>query len=263
MNEEADYYVTTGQKHFTSLPNAPTPTFMMDAHTLYREGEGWIESNTRAYVERTLIYSTSNNLSIGHRHRMTTWLYDKTTIPEYPYKRAYSSYSATVQLYARSGQLATADLVAKRDPNSATPDLCRFGCGIAETAHHLFSTCTHFVDWLNQAKSKVVESTTTWLKDNAELSDGSQRLIEIAEKLFEDHEDIWPLGRIQYYLGYTPQIRHIPPQPNEAQTPEWKRILSHLSRDWHLAGIYLAGRIYGALQRKAAEDRDIFTRSGN
>lgn len=42
---------------------------------------------------------------------MVTWAHDDSFPPEYPYLKATAAHLAAVQLYARSGQLATADIL--------------------------------------------------------------------------------------------------------------------------------------------------------
>ncbi|KAJ7087005.1 hypothetical protein C8R44DRAFT_820559 [Mycena epipterygia] len=70
---------------------------------------------------------------------MSTWIHDPRPPPEYPYTRATSSHSAVVQIYGRSGQLPTAELVTQR--SNLGSDLCRFGCEEIESPHHLFVQC--------------------------------------------------------------------------------------------------------------------------
>ncbi|KAJ7847451.1 hypothetical protein B0H14DRAFT_3867465 [Mycena olivaceomarginata] len=91
------------------VPTAPIPTFFMDEFTFCTPDDGWIESNIRNYTEKSQSSTVSERLGDGHQQRMSLALYDPKSPPEYPYTHAYSAYSAVVQLYARSGQLPTAD----------------------------------------------------------------------------------------------------------------------------------------------------------
>ncbi|KAJ7110743.1 hypothetical protein C8R43DRAFT_825234, partial [Mycena crocata] len=103
LNSQADHYASGAQKSFNVLPIAPSPTFFMDEYTLFSSEDGWVECNIKTLTERT-----SCSLSTGHKFRMATSLYNPYAPPSYAYTRATSAYSATVQPYSWSGQLATA-----------------------------------------------------------------------------------------------------------------------------------------------------------
>ena len=47
LNQEADHYVSSAQKHITLIPITPVLTFFMDPYTFHRDSDGWIESNIR------------------------------------------------------------------------------------------------------------------------------------------------------------------------------------------------------------------------
>src|ERR1700678_1690131 len=85
-----------------------------------------MESNILHYVDLRLAQQTMTSLSHGHSQRMSTWAHDNTPPPEYPYLKAVSAHSAAVQLYAQSGQLATADILKKH--NQLEDDKCQLGC---------------------------------------------------------------------------------------------------------------------------------------
>ncbi|KAJ7146761.1 hypothetical protein C8R44DRAFT_827281 [Mycena epipterygia] len=151
MNYEADHYASHSQKYIKMVPTAPLPTFFMDDYTFYSERDGWIESNICSLVSSIMAQNTSDELAIGHHQRMLTSIYEQRPPPEFPYTRAYSAYSALVQLYARSGQLAVADVLNRR--GKIDDDRCRFGCEAVEDAHHLFVEC----DWYKEWRRKAVE----------------------------------------------------------------------------------------------------------
>ena len=103
LNDSADHYAVTAQKHLHRIPVAPTPTFTMNDYTYTRDSDGWIESNICIYMDLLLVQKTGLELSMGHHQRMATWLYHKPNPPPFVYHRATSTYTAAVQLYARSG----------------------------------------------------------------------------------------------------------------------------------------------------------------
>lgn len=111
LNNEADFYASKSQEFAKNLPLAPIPTFYMNNFTFHSKTDGWIESNIPSYIDALMTKQSAMELGIGHSLRMSTWAHDKHTPPDYPYTCATSAHSAAVQLYARSGQLATADIL--------------------------------------------------------------------------------------------------------------------------------------------------------
>ncbi|KAJ7856161.1 hypothetical protein B0H13DRAFT_1463299, partial [Mycena leptocephala] len=138
-NFEADHYASSAQRHLHGVFTAPIPTLFMDDYTFYTRDDGWIESNIRNYVEKSQTIGTSKRLAAGHQQRMALSHYDTKAPPEYPYTHAYSAYSAVVHLSARSGQLATADLLYSRGKSDDAR--CRMGCDAIEEQHHIFVIC--------------------------------------------------------------------------------------------------------------------------
>jgi hypothetical protein len=86
----------------------------MNDFTFFTREDGWIESIMRTYSDQLLSRVVAEALAKGHHQRMTTWLYHQPNPPTYIYHKATSAYTAAVQLYARSGQLATAEKVEER-----------------------------------------------------------------------------------------------------------------------------------------------------
>jgi hypothetical protein len=109
LNREADHYASSAQKVISSISIAPVPTFFMDPYMFHWETDGWIESNIRHFVDHFTTKATADRLALLPKHRMSTWLYNLNPPPPWIYTKASSAYTALVQLYARSGQLATAD----------------------------------------------------------------------------------------------------------------------------------------------------------
>ncbi|KAJ7228423.1 hypothetical protein GGX14DRAFT_530225 [Mycena pura] len=143
LNFEADHYASSAQADAKRLLLAPIPTFFMDEFTFHTTDDEWIESSMRTYLHKTRARQSSRTLGYGHQNRMTIDLYDPTPPYEFPYTHAFSAYSALVQLYARSGQLPTADLLYSR------------GCEAIEDAHHIFVDCTHYASWRSKAAEEL------------------------------------------------------------------------------------------------------------
>ena len=136
LNRAADRLAVTTHTHpFSRI--APLPTFALDQYAMWATGIGFIENNTASFVEGELahIRATSLHYTSGDR-----FPHPSISIPQsFPYECLTSSYSALVQLYARSGQLPTRHLLFLR--GMAPSSRCHFGCYCAETPHHLFIKC--------------------------------------------------------------------------------------------------------------------------
>ena len=139
LNEEADLLATSSQKIYKELLYAPIPSFFMNDFTIHSEADGWIESNVMHFIDALLARKTAKALGIGHDLRMSTWAHDPGPPPDFPYIKAVSAHSAAIQLYARSGQLAMADVLYRRGKKDS--DLCCLGCDATGDMHHIFVYC--------------------------------------------------------------------------------------------------------------------------
>jgi len=186
---------------------------------------------------------------------MSTWAHDNHTPPDYPYIRATSAHSAAVQLYARSSQLATADTLFRR--GKLQDNGCRLGCNEVESMRHLFVKCTIYQHWRDEARKRVMENTT--LKLTAMQIEGSftDNLISAAEFLFSDHPTIWPLHLTMFYLGQIPDLNALIPPDHGLNRTTMLKLKPHLSSDWHMSSIRLAGRIFGDYQKRMASYNNI------
>ncbi|KAJ7899507.1 hypothetical protein B0H14DRAFT_2494267 [Mycena olivaceomarginata] len=158
---------------------------------------------------------------------MALHLYDTKAPPEYSYTHAYSAYSALVQLYARSGQLPSADLLYARG-KLASPQ-CRVGCDAIEDTHHIFVHCARYTEWRAKAITELLRRTL----------------------LFSD-DIVWPLQYSTYYLGHIPRFDHLVPTTNDPTPLSHSRLAHYFAADWHVASIRLAGRIWGDWQKTTA-----------
>ncbi|KAJ7937629.1 hypothetical protein B0H13DRAFT_1461669, partial [Mycena leptocephala] len=167
------------------------PTFTMDEYTFHSQRDGWIESNIRQLVETLMATNTSDTLSIGHHQRMLTLIYDTRAPPDSPYTRAFSAYSATIQLYARSGQLAVADTLYKR--KKIDSDQCRFGCAAVEDPHHLFVECRRYEEWRANAAEELGRKADQKLAERGVEEAARKCLLTTAKSLFCNNPGVWPL----------------------------------------------------------------------
>ncbi|EDR05378.1 uncharacterized protein LACBIDRAFT_329822 [Laccaria bicolor S238N-H82] len=157
MNGEADFLATSSQKIYAELPHAPIPSFFMNDFTIYSQTDGWIESNVMHFIDILMARKTATALGIGHDLRMSTWAHDPGPPPDFPYTKAVSAHSAAVQLYARSGQLATAEVLYKRGKRDN--DLCCLGCDATGDMRHIFVHCKEYERWREDARRELMERT--------------------------------------------------------------------------------------------------------
>ncbi|KAG2051271.1 hypothetical protein BDR06DRAFT_959254 [Suillus hirtellus] len=91
----------------------------MDDYTMFASGYGSVESNLSSFLVSRLEDSYACRL------------------PDFPYTRASSSFSAVVQFYAPSSQLDTAEVRHRHFHD--TPPWCHYGCDAFESVHHIFA----------------------------------------------------------------------------------------------------------------------------
>jgi hypothetical protein len=204
LNADADHFATAAQRQAKDMPVAPAPTFTMNEFTFYRQEDGWIESNIRVFTDQVLARSTATELARGHHGRMTTWLYHTPSPPPFIYHKATSAYTAAIQLYARSGQLATAEKVETRqgDGNGR----CRLGCREVEDERHIFSDCPHFDRWRKDAGQQLRDTIVARLNQTNVNSRLVEDISDKAESFYIYNRRTWPLGDSYYYLGLVPKV---------------------------------------------------------
>ena len=248
MNDEADFLASSSQRIFKELPEVPSPTFQMNDFTFHSATDGWIETNIPHYVDLRLAHQTATYL--GQRNqRMLIWPHDDTPPPEYPYAKAVSAHSAAVQLYARSGQLATADILRKR--NKLEDDKCRVGCDATESPRHLFVNCPKYQQWRDEVSQEVIAKTELKINTIGITGQTKENFIAAAKSLFTDSM-IWPLHFSLYYLGQLPNIDNLFHKDPDIGFIQKRRLTSNVAADWHTSSIRLAGRIFGDFQKRMA-----------
>jgi hypothetical protein len=222
----------------------------MDTFTLFTKADGWIESNTRNFVDFFLAKEAASKLAHGNRMCMLTGVHANLPPPEYPYTRALSAHSAVIQLYARSGQLPTAETLESRSRLESC--LCRWGCNAVEGMHHIFVDCVQFEEWCCTTREEVSLRTEQKLEEAEIREEYRQPILNAAKSLFADDPVVWPLKITQYYLGQTPSIQNHITYEMLPNTIKRRKLTSHLSADRHTSAIRLAGRIFGSVQRTMA-----------
>ncbi|EJD42137.1 hypothetical protein AURDEDRAFT_168694 [Auricularia subglabra TFB-10046 SS5] len=195
LNSLADYYASTAQGYVHDLsPSAPVPTFFMDDYTFATEADEWIEFSPRLFFMHHRARQQARELETGHdTNRMVSSLYSPAH-PEFPYTRALSAYSALVQLYARSGQLPTAETLSERARGDPLSPFCRFGCRTMKSDFHLFVECPRFDSYRSEAGERPCARIGRRLGATP-LREGDTTALQRASELFYTDTAIpWPMG---------------------------------------------------------------------
>jgi hypothetical protein len=239
LNRLADYLASKSNSLTLPPPSLPLPTFHMDTYIPFTFTHGYLESSLLSFCDSQLSNLDAINLETMHEPRPSYHCFDDTPPPSYPYTKASSSYSMTVQLYLRSGQLDTSLSRATRLKTDQQP-WCRFGCQSFEDPHHIFVLCPRFSS-LRQSRAAELQSTFTTIFQTSSLSptDPAQ-ILEKIDHLFLD-SDIWPARRSQYYLGVLPPF--FPPSLSLPQ------IHIRLAHELHTVSIRLAAQIWAVARR--------------
>ncbi|KAK1229492.1 hypothetical protein PQX77_007442 [Marasmius sp. AFHP31] len=247
-NDLADKLASSAHRLLIPPPPAPIPTFYMDNFTLFSSRHSYIESDPTAYISNILATKQANDRSFRPAQTLMLPLHDPTSPPAYPYTRALSAYSVTVQLYARSSQLDT-KFTRFRRLGDVEP-WCSFGCTELETDHHIFAECPQFSSIRNQTTNRLTSSTESMVqKPLYALGKTDQdELIQLASRLFVD-SDVWPTHRTRYYLGTLPDL-------TRAVSRISQRTRTAIAQLWHTEAIRLAGRIWGDYKRSTRSKED-------
>lgn len=226
----------------------------MDDFTFYREGDGWIESNIRLFIEGALTQHTVADLALRHGHRMATWLYNATAPPPYPYVRAVSAFSALAQLYSRSGQMPVANTLYQR--NMLSSPECRFCHHGVETSHHIFTHCAFFNSARAEAQRKLKGAVEVRIADLPNATERWREALRLkAKSFFSNNRETWPLGSSTFYLGHVPKLNIVALNSEEISGRTIRKLERELHAEFHLAGIRLCGRITGQMLRIVGERR--------
>ena len=223
----------------------------MNPYTFHRQPDGWVESNVRYFVDHFLAKATADTLALLPKHRMSTWLYDLNTPPLWIYTKASSAYTALVQLYARSGQLPTADGMFQK--KATISRICRFGCPDSETPHHVFVVCERFSEYRSKELASLTISIKRRLDDAGIATPCQSAILHLAKSIFTDSETVWPLHSTAFFLGQIPKIEPLLSPLSITNSVNRSRLIHNLATDLHLSSVRLASRIFGDLQREISK----------
>ena len=207
---------------------------------LFSSSHGFVESSSHSFVDTLLARTQAATTVTCHEPLPPLSLFDNTPPPSYPYIKTPSSYSAVIQLYARSGQLDSSHLLSARLKDGYQP-WCRFGCHHFEDPHHIFVVCPKFTSLRESYSMRIQDATRTLLHTYGSLSEHDISFItERVSSLFCD-SDAWPSRRTGYYLGLLPRL--VPPSYLGSV------MHSRLAHHSHTIAVQLAGRIWGLVRQ--------------
>ena len=223
----------------TSLPPphpVPLPTFFMDKFTPYLPPLHFIGSHLPALLGSLLASRSLHGLSFGPLHILCPFFYDSFTPPPHPYLCASSTFSAAIQLYARSAQLPTNIPLASRFGGRST--FCRYGCPALEDPHHVLVACPAFQGLLDKYPRLLISDTPHHLCGAALPAPIRSHTGHITTYLFWD-DDSWPLGSSCFYLGLLPPLL---PNPRQRPLPssDAHRVLVRVAHSCHISSTRLA-----------------------
>ncbi|KAJ3963579.1 hypothetical protein EV361DRAFT_766646, partial [Lentinula raphanica] len=184
-NHFADIVASKSQHDPLPPPFAPLPTFFMDPFTLFSPSHSYIESNISSHISTLLVHQQTLQPSFRPSLTLMLPIHNNPCPPDHPYTRASSSYSALVQLYARSSQLDTR-LHRFLRFGDCTP-WCSFGCNELESAHHLFVHCPAFHSLRVECSMNITSETNAILSNTEELIPSERRdIIQRANIILTD-----------------------------------------------------------------------------
>jgi hypothetical protein len=213
----------------------------MDNFMLFSTSHGFVESSLLSFVDTLLAIKQAASTHSYHEPIPPLPLFDPTPPPFYPYAKTPSSYSAVIQLYARSGQLDSKHLLSHRLKDGHLP-WCRFGCQHIEDAHHIFVQCPKFTILRESYTTRLHDATHTTLTPYHLPPKDIAFIMEQISNLFFD-SDVWPSRRTAFYLGILPRLV---PHSHIGSTMH-----TRIAQQAHTLSIQLAGRIWGSTRQAA------------
>ncbi|GJE96473.1 hypothetical protein PsYK624_126700 [Phanerochaete sordida] len=238
LNRFVDYLASSS--HLSPSLVLPYPTFTLPDYSLYCSDNGFVANTASSYLRTRAHARITSDASFRPNTTLFRHLYDSHEPPSHPYTRASSSYSAVVQLYARSAQLDTRLTRSVRFGDSSPS--CHFGCDADETAHHIFVVCPFFTHLRTLAARELFDSTARLL-DDVPLQLRAN-ILRVTRLLLHDEPSVWPQYSSHYYLGTLPSLsslQHASAHP---------RTIARVIHCWHYACIRLAARIWGSYKRR-------------
>ncbi|KAG2347931.1 hypothetical protein BDR05DRAFT_957568 [Suillus weaverae] len=196
-NDYVDHMASVAQHSCGLVASAPLATFTMDDYALFSFDFGFLECNMSCFVISRLesTYASSNSF-----HPAQAWplaLYNCHPLPDFPYTRASSSFSAV---------LDTAQVWHRRFRNMLP--WCHFGCDAFESTHHIFALCPAFMA-IRRAHNVGLCDETSLLLEGKTTDHIREVFGRAAQCLFSDNTGLWPQYHMCFYVGVLPPLADI------------------------------------------------------
>ena len=127
---------------------------------------------------------------------------------------------------------------------------------VTEDMYHVFVKCGRFVALREEARGLIVRRVEKRIEEYKLEESHAMGLLEAAKSFFCDSDMIWPLHYSVYYLGHVPKLDSLLSREACTNTATRTRFLHNIHGDFHLAGIRLASRIWGVVQKDMARQRE-------
>jgi hypothetical protein len=117
------------------------------------------------------------------------------------------------------------------------------------------SLCWRFVEVREEAKRLIMRRMERRIEEYKLDESHATGLVKAAKLFFCDSDMLWPLHYSAYYLGHVPKLDALVSMEAFTSTATRARFLHNAHGDFHMAGIHLASRIWGIVQKDMARRR--------
>ena len=122
--------------------------------------------------------------------------------------------------------------------------------------YHVFIKCKRFKVLRGEVTELIVSRVKRQVDKNKAEESHVVGLLEAAKYFFCNSDIVWPLHYSVFYLGHVPKLDSLVSTEAFTSTSIREHFLHNIHGDFHLAGIRLASRIWGIVQKDMARRRD-------
>jgi hypothetical protein len=133
---------------------------------------------------------------------------------------------------------------------------CRYGCWGTEDMYHIFVKCERFRILRVEATELIIRRVKRQVDEHKLEESHVMGILEAAKYFFCDSDVVWLLHYSAFYLGHVPKLELLVSKEAFTNTTTRARFLHNIHGDFHLAGIRLASRIWGVVQKDMARRRE-------
>jgi hypothetical protein len=133
---------------------------------------------------------------------------------------------------------------------------CRYGCWGTEDMYHIFVKCERFRALRVEAAELIVRRVKRQVHEHKLEESHVKGLLEAAKYFFCDLDIVWLLHYSVFYLGHVLKLESPISREAFTNTMTHAHFLHNIHGDFHLAGIYLASRIWEVVQKNMVRRRE-------